>query len=521
MSSASVQLIEDISQFCADPLGFARYAFPWGEPGELSRIDGPRAFQCEVLGTIRDHLNGPDRYSPLQLSISSGHGIGKSALIAMIMNWAMSTCDDCRIVVTAGTGKQLATKTWPEVSKWFRMAINAHWWDIKAESIVSREKGHERLWRADAVTWSENNTEAFAGLHNYGRRIVVIYDESSSIADKVWEVTEGALTDEDTEIIWVAFGNPTQNTGRFRECFGKLKHRWKGKQIDSRTIPGTNKALFEKWIADYGEDSDFVRVRVRGEFPRAGSTQFIPSDVVQMCRDYTCPPEEIAQHGVLAVDVARFGDDQSVVGYRRGRKFEVLKKYRGLDTVQLSRHVAEWMRLLLPRETVVDGDGIGAGVVDNLRDMHEVYKRKRDPLAEVFKTVHEFHGGGSPIDGDMYYNKRAEVWGMARDWLKGDADIPDDPELADDLTGVQYGFANADGQIQLEKKEDMKKRGLSSPDNGDCLAMTFSVVPHAKTREELLAEAIDAEPDPVAKHFMRLRETERRKKADKPLNYWE
>src|ERR1039458_1186404 len=88
------------------------------------------------------------------------------------------------------------------------------------------------------------------------------------------------MTDENTEIIWLAFGNPTQNTGRFRECFGKFKHRWKTFQIDSRTVEGTNKEQINKWIDDYGEDSDFVRVRVRGEFPRAGSSQFIASDVV-------------------------------------------------------------------------------------------------------------------------------------------------------------------------------------------------------------------------------------------------
>lgn len=129
---------------------------------------------------------------------------------------------------------------------------------------VQQRSSHDKRWRADAIPWSEHNTEAFAGLHNERKRIIVVFDEASNIADLVWEVAEGALTDEDTEIIWVAFGNPTRNTGRFRECFRKYKHRWKCAQIDSRTVEGTNKQQLQKWVDDYGEDSDFVKVRVRG-----------------------------------------------------------------------------------------------------------------------------------------------------------------------------------------------------------------------------------------------------------------
>jgi hypothetical protein len=364
-------------------------------------------------------------------------------------------------VLTANTDTQLRTKTWPEVSKWFRLAINAHWWTVNATSIVSREKGHERIWRADAIPWSENNTEAFAGLHNKGKRIVVIFDEASAIADKIWEVTEGALTDEDTEIIWLAFGNPTQNTGRFRECFGKYKHRWKTFQIDSRTVEGTNKDQLDKWVEDYGEDSDFVRIRVRGEFPRAGSSQFIASDAVAAARKYKA---EAFEHlpKILSVDVARYGDDQTVLGVRQGRKFRVLAKLRGLSTVQVAERVIEWRDTEQPDAIVVDGDGIGAGVIDQLQ--HRGYG----------KGLFEFHGGMTPEDVSMYFNKRAEVWGKTREWINAGAEIPDDPELEQDLTGPMYYFSNKN-QIQLEKKDDMKSRGLSSPDCGDCLAMTFAV----------------------------------------------
>lgn len=505
------ELISDIGRFCRDPLGFVKYAFPWREEGDLETSHGPRFWQREILEDIGDHLNSPNRFTPLEIAISSGHGIGKSALIAMVVNWAMSTCEDCRIVMTANTEAQLRTKTWPEVAKWTKLAINSHWWSVTATTISVKEKAHERLWRVDAIPWSENNTEAFAGLHNKGKRIVVIYDEASAISDRIWEVTEGALTDAETEIIWLAFGNPTKNTGRFRECFGRYKHRWVTKQIDSRTVDGTNKEQLDKWVADYGEDSDFCRVRVRGEFPRAGSTQFISGEIVSQARKRSV---QGTGWKILSVDVARFGDDQTVIGTKQGNTAKVLDRLRGMDTMQVAMRAKEHIERENPRVVVVDGDGLGAGVVDWLRLYMADWFKAHFPAKLV-----EFHGGASPNDGDMYFNLRAECWGKMRAWLV-DGDIPDDPELEADLTGPEY-FFSAKNQIQLEKKEDMKKRGLASPDIGDMLGMTFSVQPVAMTRDEILAEEIEATIDPMQKHFKRMAETERRQRANQPRNYWE
>lgn len=451
----------DLLQYTLDPLGFVKYAYDWRKEA-LQDSDGPRLWQEKILRIIGEHLRSrKTHFQPCRIAVASGHGIGKSALISMVTNWGMSTCDDCKVVVTAATGRQLATKTWPELHKWSRLSINSHWWELGATSVISREKGHERTWRADALTWSEENSEAFSGLHNQGKRIIVVYDEASGIVDKIWEVSEGALTDEETEIIWLAFGNPTQNTGRFRECFGSQRHRWKTMQIDSRTVEGTNKEQIAKWIEDYGEDSDFVRIRVRGEFPRAGSTQLIPSDTVAMARRYraegfTSLPK------ILACDVARYGDAQTVIGLRQGRKSVILAKHRGLSTVQTAERLIAFIQSEAPDATVVDGDGLGAGVVDQLQ--YRGYGHK----------LFEFHGGERAADCNAYFNRRAECWGLMRDWLAAGAEIPDDPELESDLTGPQYGFSSKQ-QIQLEKKEDMKKRGLASPDCADMLAMTFSV----------------------------------------------
>jgi hypothetical protein len=477
-TNPELQLADEIARYSSDPLSFVRFAYPWLEFGALQDFPGPRSWQKDVLQQISLHLHSGDRFQALRIAVASGHGVGKSALIGMIADWAMSTCADCRVMITANTEDQLATKTWPEVQKWFGLSINKHWWDITATRITARQKGHEALWRLDRETWSENNTEAFQGLHNLGRRIVVIYDEASSIPDKIWEVTEGALTDENTEIIWLVFGNPTQNTGRFRECFGRYKHRWVTRHIDSRTVPGTNRQQIDKWIEDYGEDSDFVRVRVRGEFPRGGSAQFIAGDVVAAARNRQLPTKAYEGHWkIMVCDVARFGEDQTIIGYRQGPLFVVLDKLRGQSTVQTANRLMMRIKEHDPRTVVIDGDGIGGGVVDYVREHFSTWFQQNPA-----RKLTEFHGGIQPLDSFMYFNLRANMWGAMRDWL-ATGSIPDDPELAADLTAPEYYFS-AKNQIQLEKKEDMKKRGLASPDLGDTLAMSFCATTAGKTQEE-------------------------------------
>jgi hypothetical protein len=469
------RLIDEVASFAHDPLGFVRYAFPWDEAGtELTNASGPREWQCKLLEELGRRLREGSELGqllPIQMARASGHGVGKSTVAAWVVIWALSTMPEARVVVTANTETQLRTKTWPEVTKWLRMAINRHWFRPTATAICSVDPEHERLWRADAIAWSQENTEAFAGLHNKGRRVVLIFDEASAIADRIWEVSEGALTDEDTEIVWLAFGNPTRNTGRFRECFGRLRHRWDCDHVDSRAVEGTNKVQLQQWVTDYGEDSDFVRVRVRGMFPHASSMQFIPSEVVEAAasRDRD-PPVAIGEPLIMGVDVARFGDDASVIRFRRGRDARSIPpiKLRGVDTIALAARVVDEARRHRVDAIFVDGGGVGGGVVDNLRYL-------RQPVMEV-----QFGGKADRAmigqDGAIVYaNKRAEIWGNMREWLRNGA-IDDDPELHADLIGVEYGYTLRDGRdsLILERKEDMKKRGLPSPDNGDALALTFA-----------------------------------------------
>ncbi len=469
ITNPKLQLANDIAGFSRDPLSYSLYAWPWGE-GELLASQGPRTWQRKILKEIRDHLGNPDtRFQPLQIAIASGNGIGKSCLISFLTSWALDTCENSRVTITANTEPQLRTKTWPEVTKWKNLAITKHWWTVGATSIRSKQPDRENVWRADMVTWNEKNPSAFQGLHNVGKRILVVYDEASGIPKVIWEATSGSLTDKNTEIIWVAFGNPMHSEGAFRECFGSKAHRWRHLNIDARTVEGTNLTLAEQWIADYGEDSDFVRVRVRGEFPRVASTQFIGQDEVAAARKYKAQGFEGLPR-VLGVDVARFGDDRSAIVLRQGRKSQILLKVSGLSTVETAERVIEYWQKWKPEGVVVDGDGVGAGVIDHLR------------YRGFSKGLYEFHGAERALDGAMYANRRAEVWGRLREQIRSGMELPDDPETEQDLVNIQYGM-NDRGQIQLEKKSDMKSRGLSSPDIGDALAMTFAVSLKARPRQ--------------------------------------
>jgi hypothetical protein len=492
-----VDLIEELAGFSDDPLGFVLFAFPWGELGsELENFEGPDDWATQVLLDLGAGLISVQE--AIQIARASGHGIGKSALVAWIILWAISTFEDTKGVVTANTENQLKTKTWAELSKWHRLFIARDLFQLTATAIYANDPLHERTWRIDMVPWSERNTEAFAGLHNQGKRILVIFDEGSAIPDLIWEVTEGALTDRDTQIIWMAFGNPTRNKGRFREAFpgGKFSHRWNSAAIDSRTVKITNKEQIQRWIDDYGEDSDFVRVRVRGVFPRVDAESFIPYELAHGAVERELMPQAGAV--VLGVDVGRFGDDPSVIYPRCGRDAitRQIEVFYSLDTMTFAGKVAASFLRLGATICMVDSGGVGGGVVDRLHQLHI-------PVIEV-----DF---GSKSDdfamtGVKYANKRAEIWGAVRDWLPGGS-IPaistgENITLLDELIGPTYALTKNES-IQLESKKEMRARGIPSPNVADALACTFAYPSYeyvpSSADAEIMKPTIAPDYDPYAR----------------------
>lgn len=465
------QLQQAIAGFADDPLSFVRFAYPWGEKGTILEDEtGPDPWQEKILTDIRDGIqqgfvinNGrrvqcrrDDGTIAIFIAVGSGHGIGKSALMAMLDQWFISTKPHPQIVTTANTREQLESKTWREQAKWHNLLINKHWFEWSATRFACL--ADPTTWFGKAIPWSEKNPEAFAGTHE--RFVLFKFDEASAIPDAIWETSEGAFTDIGGIKIHIVFGNPTRNTGRFAECFRKQRHRWITYSIDSRTSNRTDKVLIQDWADTYGEDSDFFRVRVKGEFPRIGATQLIsPETVEEAMKDEH--PYEVFAHApkILGVDPARFGDDKTVFVRRQGLQAYGLKKYSGLDLMKTASLVAQEIELDRPDGVFIDETGIGAGVVDRLHQLG-------------YSIVTGVNFGASATDDKRYANTRTEIWCTMAEWVKR-GKIPRDNDLRDDLTGPEYGFDVRERRI-LESKKDMKKRGMASPDCGDALALTFT-----------------------------------------------
>jgi hypothetical protein len=454
------ELIEELALCSNDPLRFVKLAFPWGL-GELKDKELEQ-WQIDILADIRDRLQAGEISSlddVLRYARSAGHGVGKSALVSWLILWALCTFEDTRGVVTANTAGQLRTKTWAELAKWFNMCICKHWFEFTATAIFSKDPRHTDTWRIDAIPWSIHRPEAFAGLHNEGKRIIVIYDEASAVDDRIWEVSEGALTDKNTQILWFAFGNPTRNTGRFAKCFGANKHRWNTAHIDGRNVRITNKEQIAQWAKDYGEDSDFFKVRVKGEFPNVSDRQFIPQSYVDQARGKHIPPMQL-EHApvILTLDPAWTGGDELVIGKRQGYAFSILAVLRRNDDDNIPAGMLAKFEDEYKADAVIIDQGYGTGIYSIGKQMGRVW------MLVSF-------GEGSADPG--YKNKRAEMWGLMKQWLKEGGAIPDDPELAAELTGPEATVLTS-GHILLESKADMKARGLASPNKADALALSFA-----------------------------------------------
>jgi hypothetical protein len=460
--------LDRLLSYSNSPLDFVMQAFPWGKKGTvLEHWSGPEPWQREVLESIGRRSLNPD--AAIREATVAGNGCGKSALVSWILLWSITTFEDTRGVITANTETQLKTKTWAELGKWYHLFLAKDLFTLAATAIYANDSAHERTWRIDMVPWSENNVVAFQGLHNEGKRLLMIYDEASGIPDGIWEAGDGCMTDKSTQRIWCVFGNPNRPKGRFRDCFpgGRFASSWNSRTVDSRTISFTDKSEFAQWVKDYGEDSDFVRIRIRGVFPRAGSMQFIDSTTVDEAVRREAPAY-LYEPLVIGVDVARFGDDASIIFFRKGRDGRSIAplKYRGMDTMTLAGKVSEVYSQYRADAVFCDGGGVGGGVVDRLRQLQV-------PVIEVqFGSKPDGVGFATGDQGVQYANKRAEIWGAMREWLKGGT-IPDDPELIVQLTTLEYGY-NVRNEIQLERKEDLKRRGFGSCDLADGLALTFA-----------------------------------------------
>jgi hypothetical protein len=400
------------------------------------------------------------------MATASGRGIGKSALVSWLILWMLTTRIGSTTIVSANSEAQLRSITWAEITKWAALLINSHWFEISATRVmpakwiaelVERDlKKGTRYWSVEGRLWSEENPDSYAGVHNHDG-VMVIFDEASGIPDPIWSVTAGFFTENTPNRFWFAFSNPRRNEGYFYECFNAKRNFWTTQSIDARQVEDTDKAVYEQIIEEYGADSSQARIEVYGQFPADGDDQFIPPSLVDEAASRPKWQDETAAI-VLGVDPARSGNDSTVIVARQGRDIVAIKRYKGEDTMEIVGRVIDAIEEFRPALVVLDEGGLGYGILDRLKEQR--YK------------VRGVNFGWKSSKPAMWQNKRAEMWGEMRDWLRS-ASIPNDRMLKSDLCGPQYK-TNSSGSIALEAKKDMKARGLASPDAADALAVTFA-----------------------------------------------
>lgn len=503
--TAEEQLTDLIGSCFADPLKHVMISYPWDTDPSIQVVKlpakyrqrfnseyGPDQWACDFLDDLGSEIkkrgfNGKDAVMPIQFSTASGHGIGKSVMAGFLVKFIMDTRPLSRGTITATTDTQLRTKTWAELGKWHNRSLTRHWFEysssrgnmsLRSTKSVMRNGVLVPLkeeWFCTAQTSKEENSEAFAGQHAANACSFYLFDEASGVPDKIFEVRKGGLTDGEPMVF--DFGNPTRNTGAFFEnCVGRERSRYVVRSIDSRSVQISNKSLINQWIEDYGIDSDFVKVRVLGQFPSQGTLQFIPTGWVELAK-MRAVVQQRNDPLILGVDIARRGDDESVIYPRIGMDARSwpARRFRGQSTDQMVGHVLEM---------VSEFRQLGRTVSAIFVDMGNTGAAVYDYLVKLTPNVHGVWFSSNPTDRKTYRFKVDEMYGKMKDALEHRLSLPADNqpngiELAAQLTQREFGYTLVGNRIQLESKEAMKDRlgadlGFSSPDIADALALTFA-----------------------------------------------
>lgn len=441
-----------ISDLWDDRVGFVRYVI--GVEPSHQQIEALRALDTEDSVTI-----------------ASGHGCGKSATEVWAMLHWMMTRPYARIGCTAPSKPQLYQILWSELAKWHRLMrkttpgrILASQYEWTKETF--RHAGHPEEWFAMARTATRDNPEALQGLH--GDYVMLVIDEASGVVDPVFEAIEGSHGMLETKMLLC--GNPTRLDGtfykshkdaQFKKSFTCLQWSCLDALRDEGGLVPNN--YVERIRAKYGEDSNMYRIRVLGKFPLRDGDAFIPFDLVNDAINRELEPQEKPVK-VMGIDVARFGEDETVIAIRNGDQFMPYQVLRQKSTMEVAGYVAQLANKEKPKHIFIDVIGIGAGVYDRLEELG-------------FPVIPVNVAESPATDPKLYKRLRDELWGNMRDWLelrRGKLWDNQEDDLLGELTTPKYKFT-ADGKILIESKDDMRKRGLKSPNIADAHLMTFAM----------------------------------------------
>jgi len=424
----------------------------------------PVAFVREVLGVEPD----PWQIELLELlaagerkiSVRSGHGTGKSTAASWSMLWFMLTRAPVKVVVTAPTASQLFDALFGECRRWAKLlppAI-ADLIEIKSDRIELKASPEEAF--ISARTSRAEQPDALQGIH--AEYVLLVVDEAPGVSEAVFEAAGGSMSGHNATTLLL--GNPTRTQGYFYDTFYRLAGDWKNLHVSCLDSPRVSSDYVSEMASRYGEGSNAYRVRVLGEFPLADDDTLIGLELAQSAID-----RDVVQNPgapiLWGLDVARFGADSSALCKRQANVvLEPVKTWRNLDLMSLSGAVLhEWESTEpkdRPVEILVDSIGLGAGVVDRLREL-------KLPCRGI-------NVGESPAIKGQYANLRAELWGKTKAWLEArDCKLPRDERLVNELSSPRYSFMS-NGKLKLESKDDMKRRGLASPDVADAFVLTFA-----------------------------------------------
>lgn len=412
----------------------------------------PDKWQEEFLG----HIAAGNR----RISVRSGHGVGKSTASAWAMLWYLFLRFPVKIVVTAPTSSQLYDALFAELKRWIKQLppMLQEQLDVKQDRVEVIEAPNEAF--ISARTSRAEQPEALQGVHS--DNVMLVADEASGIPEAVFEAAAGSMSGH--KAVTLLLGNPVRSTGFFYDTHNRLKDDWITMRVSCADSPRVSEAYLDEMKSRYGEESNAYRIRVLGEFPRSDDDTVIPMELLEMAQQRDVEPSQSAPM-VWGLDVARFGSDRSALCKRKGNAVtEPIKTWKNLDLMQLTGAVVSEYEALppseRPMEILVDSIGLGAGVVDRLR--------------ELGLPTRGINVSESPAMGATYRNLKAELWHKAKAWLEGrDCKMPKDEALVSELAIVRYSFTSS-GKIQIEGKDEIRKRGFASPDRADAFCLTFA-----------------------------------------------
>lgn len=397
-------------------------------------------------------------------SVRAGHGVGKGVVIAILALWFPLCHYDAKCVLTANSQDQLKTNNWPEIRKWARRLPEPLYQQIQIDEETLYVKAEPEMAFVVRRTASKHNPEALQGIH--AKHVLYLVDEASGIFDLVFEIAQGSLSTKGA--IAVLFSNPTRKTGFFSDTHKRLRHIWKCRRVNCEDVPRA-RGHIQEIIDTYGRDSNRYRVRVLGEFPTKDDDTVIPLEDIESAKGRKVQKTDVWP--VWGLDVARFGNDRTVLTKRQGNTLLAPPIiWRNLNTTQIAGRVVDEYRRTMnddkPEEICIDVIGYGAGVVDNLSE----------PGCPFHGRVTGINVAESPSTGSLDFRLRDELWWKGREFFEAkDCSIPENgcEDLINELSTPTYTFTSSGKRIVMGK-DDMKKELGFSPDIADSFLLSLA-----------------------------------------------